>query len=327
MSQLREIHLINPLWNVAGGSEQRTIELFRILTPHARVNLWSDSTPDPDLSLACPIRQLDPAAGVFPRGGTLVFVGVYKHPGSWVVTAQPRRAIVIYNTRTPRMLVSFMRHLFHHGIPIVEVVYASELLQQETKLRGIVEPSFIDLSRFAPPPVTTQRDLSSFVVGRLSRDDPRKHHPDDLSTYQRLTESGCRVRIMGGMCLAANCPVTAGIELLPEKAEPAAAFLQSLECFFYRTSLQCWEAFGRVVHEAMACGLPVVCHRSGGYVTSIDHGRTGFLFDTTDEALAIIHNLRTDLSLRQSIAATARAAMETMFSPAARAKIIDYYLR
>jgi hypothetical protein len=42
---------------------------------------------------------------------------------------------------------------------------------------------------------------------------------------------------------------------------------------------------GRVVTEAMACGLPVVCHESGGYAEIIEHGRNGFLFDTQQEAL------------------------------------------
>lgn len=325
MSQLRKIHLINPLWNAAGGSEQRTIELFRELSPHALVQLWSDSTPDPEFASAYPIQQLAPADSSIPRGGTIVFIGTYRPPGSWIAAAQPRRTIVVYNIRAPRVLVGFMKHLFAQGVAKIEVVYASELLQRETRLRGIVEPSPIDLSRFTPLPQGTQRNQSLFAVGRLSREDPRKHHPEDPSLYHRLVETGSRVRIMGGTGLT-QLPAAAGIELLPPKAEPAELFLHSLDCFFYRTSEQIWETFGRVVHEAMACGLPVVCHRRGGYVTSIDHGRTGFLFDTTDEALAILHNLQHNPSLRRSIGSSARAAMEAMYSPAERAKIIDYYL-
>ena len=82
MSQLREIHLVNPLWNAGGGSENRTIELFRELSPHALVSLWSNSQPDPALAGLYPIRRIDPDAGSFPRGGTLVFIGVYKPPGA-----------------------------------------------------------------------------------------------------------------------------------------------------------------------------------------------------------------------------------------------------
>jgi len=324
MSQLREIHLINPLWDAAGGSELRTIELFRALAPHARVSLWSNDTPDPDLARNYSVRCIDPTTDSIPRGGTLVFIGVYKLPGTWITAARPRRAIVVYNMRTPRALVRFMQQLFNQGLSNVEVVFASELLKQETKLRGVVEPSLIDLTRFKPAPPAGRQ--SAFILGRLSRDDPRKHHPDDIMTYHHLVAAGCRVRIMGGMCLAPHLPASSSIELLPPKAEAAEAFLRSLDCFFYRTNPRYWEAFGRVVHEAMACALPVVCHRRGGYVANIEHGRSGFLFDTTEEALGIIHTLRTDSTLRQSIGVEARAVVETMFSPANRSKIIDYYL-
>ena len=110
------------------------------------------------------------------------------------------------------------------------------------------------------------------------------------------------------------------------KAERAEEFLQGLDCFFYRTGPRCWETFGRVVHEAMACGLPVVCHNRGGYVTSIDHGRTGYLFETNAEAKSIMQQLRDERAVADRIGTAARAAMEAMYSPAERAKVIEYYL-
>jgi glycosyltransferase involved in cell wall biosynthesis len=77
----------------------------------------------------------------------------------------------------------------------------------------------------------------------------------------------------------------------------------------------------------MACGLPVVCHRSGGYTTSIEHGKNGFLFDSSDEALALVRQLKDDPGLRAMIAASARQTLEAMYSPAERAKVIQYYLQ
>src|SRR5439155_21456379 len=131
----------------------------------------------------------------------------------------------------------------------------------------------------------------------------------------RLIDSGCHVRIMGGTCLATPDftslgPPDSRIELLPAKVEPAEDFLHTLDCFFYRTGPNCWETFCRVIHEAMACGLPVVCHRHGGYIDSIDHGTNGFLFDTNEEALAILRRLQDDPALRASVGAAARAAVE-----------------
>ena len=51
------------------------------------------------------------------------------------------------------------------------------------------------------------------------------------------------------------------------------------------------EPFGLSVVEAMACGTPVIAYRRGSMPELIDHGRTGFLVDSFDEAVAAIDRL------------------------------------
>lgn len=51
------------------------------------------------------------------------------------------------------------------------------------------------------------------------------------------------------------------------------------------------EPFGLSVIEAMACGTPVIAYRRGSMPELIDHGVTGFLVDSFDEALAAISRL------------------------------------
>lgn len=48
------------------------------------------------------------------------------------------------------------------------------------------------------------------------------------------------------------------------------------------------EPFGLSVIEAMACGTPVIAARRGSMAELIDHGVTGFLVDTPEDALAAI---------------------------------------
>jgi glycosyltransferase involved in cell wall biosynthesis len=52
------------------------------------------------------------------------------------------------------------------------------------------------------------------------------------------------------------------------------------------------EPFGLSVIEAMACGTPVIAYRRGSMPELIDHGVTGFLVDSFDEAVAAIGHLR-----------------------------------
>jgi glycosyltransferase involved in cell wall biosynthesis len=51
------------------------------------------------------------------------------------------------------------------------------------------------------------------------------------------------------------------------------------------------EPFGLSVIEAMACGTPVIAYRRGSMPELIDHGVTGFLVDSFDEAVAAIGRL------------------------------------
>jgi glycosyltransferase involved in cell wall biosynthesis len=53
------------------------------------------------------------------------------------------------------------------------------------------------------------------------------------------------------------------------------------------------EPFGLVMIEALACGTPVVAFRGGSVEEVIEHGRTGFIVDTDDEAIAATRRLTT----------------------------------
>ena len=136
------------------------------------------------------------------------------------------------------------------------------------------------------------------------------------------------MRIMGpSPALEAELGGVESVTLLPMFAQEAHLFLQGLDCFFYRTSEKYLEASGRVVTEAMACGLPVVCHNRGGYAEWIDSGRNGFLFETQQEALEILLGLKEDPALRERVGEAARRTAEELFSDAVRSEIVEFYLR
>jgi len=194
---------------------------------------------------------------------------------------------------------------------------------------GSVEVSPIDINRFVPSPSKPSGSVpDNFTIGRLSRAAREKHHPDDPALYRRLVNHGFRVKIMGATpSLVRKLGDLRAVTLLSAHAREPHHFLQSLDCFFYRTSSKWLEPWGRVVTEAMACGLPVVCHNRGGYVDVIDSGSNGFLFDTQQEALEILLRLKEDRPLRESIGTAARETLEEMFSPARRRETARFYLQ
>ncbi len=328
------IHFINE-FNEIGGSECRALELARLLVDHADVRLWSTGQPDPRLSGVAPIRHISLARSQFPRKGTFVFVGTYFPVGKWIWLSQPRRRIIVFNTPDVfgfNRLEHATNRTFPRRSPSCEVVYASKTLRKLLGRPGVISHSPIDIERFRPAcslacrpawPRATDAEQRPFRVGRLSRDVPEKFHPDDRALFTSLAEHGVEVRVMGGTCLGLT--PSRGIVVTETGAEPSLAFLRDLDCFLYRTDPAWVEPFGRVVHEAMACGLPVVAGRSGGYADHIVHGINGFLFDTNEEALALVLRLRDDPGLRARVGANARRTVEQMYSDEWRHGVVDFY--
>ncbi len=220
---------VNPLWDAHGGADRRTIDTWSILRSMVDARLWTEYEPAAEFALAYPLRRIRPYALSMPFGGTIVFVGVYFRIGHWIRFARPARVIIIYNTDQPDRLDKNLRRIAGCG-KRAEVVVTSPALNRRlgTRLPTLESPIEIaDLLAVERP------GGRPFTVGRLSRDDATKHHTEDPELYRRLAAAGCRVRIMGGTCLAGALGGVANVELLPAGAENRTSFLRSLDCFVY----------------------------------------------------------------------------------------------
>src|SRR5215213_11550986 len=236
-----EIHLINPLKNAAGGADLRTLHLYNELKDYAEVSLWSGHEVPPEIAERYPVKRIVPERFEFPKTGTFVFVGTRPPIGPWHRHTYPRRIILIHNSDrlTLRQFHRKLRQLSNGGRREVEVAYASELTKRMAGNHpGYVQASLIDLDRFIPADSKPSDSPSvTFTVGRMSRADPLKHHPEDAALYRRLVEEGCRIRIMGpSPSLKAALAGLESVTLLPAYAQEAHLFLQGLDCFFSRTS-------------------------------------------------------------------------------------------
>ncbi len=68
-----------------------------------------------------------------------------------------------------------------------------------------------------------------------------------------------------------------------------ARYLAAADCFALPTQ---YEAWGLVIVEALACGLPVLTSRLAGAAVAVDEGRSGFLLDDPEDAGEIASRLR-----------------------------------
>ena len=320
------VHLVNPLTDLFAGGEQHALQLYDLLKDQGDVRLWTEAAPDPRIH-EYPIRRIRPSLLRFPRGGTIVFVGVFFPIGRWLRFSRPERIVLVYNTPSRDALHQRYRRFQQMFPGKVEIAYVSKLVERAAGLPGEVPYAPMNLARFEPNDDPAGHRQRPFTIGRLSRAVGPKHHPGDPALYRRLAKQGYRVRLMGVPAeMAAQLHDVAGVELLAQGTEDAADFLRSLDCLFYRTADDLVESWGRIVCEAMACALPVVCGRSGGYAELIDQGRNGFLFDDEEEALRDLEALRADRALRKGVGAAARRTIEAFYSPARAAAQRAFYL-
>lgn len=316
------IHIVDRFEVPWSGSALSALALHRLLSHDADVRLWSLGTPHAGYQ-AYPIMPIVYETGNFPRGGTLVIHGSHYELGPWAGNTEARRVILLCNVHWPLQLFDTLTRLREAGLPEPELVFRSHGLREQAAMEGIIEPPLIDIDLFRP---AIRASGGDFTLGRMSRDVLGKHSEDDPSLYRMLALAGNRICVMGGTCLDEYIgPDRAGIELTVAGCLPAHRFLQELDCFFYRTgTLE--EAFGRVLLEAMATGLPVVCHRRGGYADWIRSGENGFVFDTQEEAFELLTALREDPAWRRRIGEAARSSTEELLGEKALDERRRWYL-
>lgn len=319
------IHIFNGFQNPHGGSELEALSLFNLLQGQSETQLWATSSRvSRELLQRYSIRRISPWVRDVPHGGTYVFVGAHWRNKLWpYLIAKPSRLIYVYNTFHPKVIDLTANTPWALGWPETEYVFISDFQKKLLALQRDVQvhPSPIDIQMFSP---VSRVRAARVIIGRLSRDTEDKHDPADLLLYHRLVQNGCDIRLQGATCIQEQLGRNPAITVLAEGHLAAVDFLRGLDIFYYRSGVHV-ETFGRVVFEAMACVKAVVCHAHGGYAESIRHGENGFLFNTTDEAEAILTTLIADPDLCARVGAAARATVERMYAPTAVQARLEFY--
>ncbi len=322
------LHIINAFETTTRGSERAALEAGRLLQDLMPTTLWSTVAPPPAVqALAADwgvkIQSIQPFARRFPVGGVLLIWGTHFDPGMWLAASRCERVVIVNELFNYAYLLRRVLEVKAAGLPLPAILHVSTLLCDASVLDGpVLYPTAKLAAMFslARPP-----ERGTVVVGRMSRDVPEKHHPDDPLLYRTLVAEGLAVRLQGATVLAAALKNRAEVELLPEGTMAVDDFLAGIDIFFYRTAGEgrFVEPAGLVVAEAMAAGLPVVAVRPGGFADLFDHGENGFLVDTQEDAYRAIMRLARDPALRRAIGAAARRTAQERFGPVYARRLHD----
>lgn len=284
------IHIIAPFINANGG-DWRAIDMYLEFRQSADVHLWSQQAPHPHLA-DYPIQVIRAYQGHAPNGGTLYISGSATAIGRWYDEAQFTRIVLIHNLCDQDVFYRSMHRLSLNGLRQIDIAYASQMVKDTIGLPGEIHYPIPHPERFYPAKKTEDRRKEKFTIGRISSDIISKHHYRDVALYHALAKQGFEIKIVGGTCLTPWLGDTPNIELLPTiNQHDVPAMLATFDCFYYRVSAHLKEAFGIVVAEAIAAGLPVVAYDEGGYSEILRNYKKGFLFETNQEALNLINQL------------------------------------
>jgi glycosyltransferase involved in cell wall biosynthesis len=314
------IHIVSRFDGI-GGTEFHAASLAAALRPLAQVKLWAD-----EATAAAPrygAQAINTFGGAFPRGGILIMVGTHLHPGLWLDHARPERLVVICNLFSAQRIFAFLSTLERPTLPVADLAFMSQMLQQAIGLPGRISPTLIDLERFHP---SRRQPTERFTIGRHSRDDPLKHHPDDASLYAMLGWAGAETRLIGASHLQGALSGTPRLQVFPVGWQAPDDFLAGLDCFYYRTHPAWTEAGGRVVMEALASGLPVVAHPGGGYAEWIVEGENGFLAATQEGLYERLLELKTTPATATHLSQNARKSAVLLCGGERRATYLNWLL-
>jgi lipopolysaccharide heptosyltransferase II len=185
-------------------------------------------------------------------------------------------------------------------------------------------PRGVDLKRFYfRDPGESPRE--GYVIGMVSRITPLKGHSDFIKAVSILRRQipGLKAVIVGQApkdkyredleILIKRLGLTGVVELTGPRGD-VQEVMRGFDILVSATTTP--EAFGRVIIEAQASGVPVVATRVGGVVDIIEDGRTGLLCapaNPSDMAAKVLKAYR-DRALCISMAIAARKNVETDYT-------------
>ncbi|MCL5257190.1 MAG: glycosyltransferase family 4 protein [Chloroflexi bacterium] len=197
-----------------------------------------------------------------------------------------------------------------------------------TKPVSIVPQFGVDPDIFAPPPEEAPQ-LRPMTVGYLGRLVPQKG-VDLLLKAVAVSGADCNVSIIGDgvsrgqlEVLAQSLGIAGRVKFVPQVSSAVVPdVLKSLDVLVLPSiTTKTWkEQFGRILIEAMSCGVPVVGSRSGEIPNVI--GDAGLVFPESDvETLAsMLAELATNQQMRRQLGLAGRRRVIAQYTQAAVAR-------
>jgi len=278
----------------------------------------------------------------------------YFSPVTWIVRAAGVRHIiyemqnsgVFRATSWKRLLLRARTRIM--TAPMTRVIAISEFVKEQLVRAGVSKEKIIvrylgiDTERFTPDGSVREEWVRRFnlppgqiIASTVSYLRPFKNPDILVEAFRELKTRNVPVRLFvagGGEMLPSLQEMTKRLDVedyiywLGNVPDPKSV-LQASDMFLLVST---GEAFGLVLAEAMACGVPIVGTRSGSLPEVVEEGKTGLLVPArnAEELATAIQTLSTDATLRHKMSAQALERVRNQFTVQdAVLKTLDIYER
>lgn len=187
--------------------------------------------------------------------------------------------------------------------------------------RVAVLPPGVDVDRWKPSEERRSAALKILFVGGHFR---RKGGDLLLEAFRTLAAGGAELHVVTRETISPAPGVTTYYDLEPNSDALVSLFQRSDVLVMPSFA----EAFGHVVVEAAAAGLPAIVSKVGGMSEIIDEGKTGFVINPGDQQLLAQHlkRLAEDIGLCHQMGRAARSRAVAHFNGRAAADKVVHYL-
>ncbi len=330
-----------------GGVERGTVDLAKYLLRHghqalvvsAGGPLVADLTASGVTHYTLPVHKKSPFSIYY---SARVLSRIVRKEKVDIIHARSRVPALVAMLVSRRTQVPFITtcHGFYKKHPFSQamgwgklVIVASNIIGKRMrddfgvpheKIRLI--PRGVNLEEFLWSPKPTQeRGTGSVVVGLIARLTPIKGHPLFLKAMARVARvvPNLKIQIIGDapkpqykeelLTLTRNLGLEHAVEFLGTRYD-IPLLLSKMNVLVAPSVGE--EAFGRVVIEAGACGVPVVATRMGGFVDVVEHEKEGLLVGPDDPRIladAILRLLK-DVRFSEKVALAMRKKVENEFT-------------
>jgi glycosyltransferase involved in cell wall biosynthesis len=246
------------------------------------------------------VREIDPAIMMFHNTGGKTVDGVW--PYDWL---KQWPLIAVHHNRT--------HPCFHADL---DVFVSESILKHYEKLKHRMNwklvPPCMDLSAYEA--IERKNDNDRCVIGKLTSGMHTRFPEELLTILAEVKEKtpDSKFSLVGGAEYWKNISLK-DCETPKIGSKTPEEFYKGFDIFVHRNKESTMDSWGRVISEAMAAGLPVVCENKGGPAEQITHEVDGFLCNNDEEFVNYIVALANDPQMRYDIGMKARNKALTEF--------------